>query len=165
MSSTLKDLPWLNGTNYKCWATNMESYLWSQGLWSILTRSQPDHNCDPQGNITVDKTDAINLWKDNNNKALGAVCLNMEPHIASRFTLQNYTLLLWQEIKDAYSEFKMMLDTAILANNHLATTFAKLNVHFVSLDKFSYTVAENIQIMLTSSKIPSYANIFLQFLN
>lgn len=165
MSSTLKDLPCFNGTNYKCWAMNMESYLWSQGLWTILHRNQPNHVIDANGNITTDQTTEIHAWEDNNNKALGAIHLKMEPHIATKFISQHYTGLLWNEIETAYSkpmitnafqEFKTMMDTIILDNNHPAPSFAKLNVQFARLGDLEYSILSKVQSMIALSKMLKY---------
>src|SRR6266568_3508524 len=163
-SSAFKDLPRLNGTNYRRWANDLEAYLRSQGLWSLTYRAIPDHERDAQGAITTDRTSQIEAWEDKNDQALGIIRLLLEPHIATRFSSQMNASSLWDELEDAFStptiasaftEFKAMLDVTIPENNHPTPAFSKLSALFSRLEELEYPVPAKMQSMLILAKAPA----------
>ena len=92
MSSSLTTLvPVLSGPNYQIWSTAMKSFFMSQGQWRVLSRPCPrDISLDKDGrplesdrmpseeDLETNK-DEIEMWEDDNQKAVGNIMLRLAP--------------------------------------------------------------------------------------
>lgn len=149
MSSALTQIAKLNGTNYQRWAQDMEAFLRASGLWRKMNGTRPDD---------AEKADA---WDENDDRALGAIVLRLEPHISSRFATHGSAIGLWESLSQqyntpsislAYNEFQAMLKLVIPENNHPAQAFSKLNAHFSQLETLDYKVDDKLKMMFALSK-------------
>ena len=111
MASSLTSLvPMLNSTNYQQWASVMKLYLMSQGQWKYIIRLPPV----PKSSFASttkplsskkkageedndDYQNALKMYKDLNNKAVGNICLHLHHTIRYQFRNEDQAHFLWEK--------------------------------------------------------------------
>jgi hypothetical protein len=167
MSSQLTTfVPVLDGTNYQQWASQMQSYLMSQGQWKC-TRGAPapelKHEKDGKTVGTATQED-VDSWDNDCERALGNIRLRLHHTIGSQYGTTDHPADLWDELKEKYGspgmtrafvEFKGAMDTVIPNGSDPSPALDKILAHFTILQQMKWDIPQRIQAMIILAKAPS----------
>jgi len=185
-------VPVLSGPNYQEWAPKMESFLMSQGQYTILTRPKPKEpttlktdttDFDPEAYMMVaaDVVDAKHEeWEDKiekltemNLKALGNIRLRLHHSIAYKCKDEKSAGELWRFLKQSYgkigisavySEFKQAMDLKIPDNADPSLQIDRFTAHFGQLSKQLVEIDDHIQAMILLAKLPPSMDFLAHFI-
>ena len=162
-SSISTHVPILDGTNYREWATQMHAYLWSVGLWLIVSGT------------TTAPTDPVELqkWTLSDSMENGAIDLQCSLNICD--LIGNTSAATWTALSTAFGvtgvsclfgDFKAVTQFCFSGTQHPAAEISRFNTHNQHLVVSGVTLSGYILGMLLLGALPSkwdhVAAIYLQ---
>jgi len=181
-SNVASHVPVLSGPNYQEWAPKMESFLMSQGQYTILTKARPkeptplktdhdDYDKDLHMTVAADVVEARHEeWEEKveklteiNLKALGNIRLRLHHSIAYKCKDEKSAGDLWRFLKSSYrkigistlySEFKQAMDLKIPDNADPSLQIDRFTAHFGWLSEQNVDIDDHIQAMILLAKLP-----------
>jgi len=191
-SNVASHVPVLSRPNYQEWAPKMESFLMSQGQYTILTRPKPkeptmlktnetDFDPDIHTMVAADVVDAKHEeWEDKvekltktNLRALGNIRLRLHHSIAYKFKDEKSAGELWRSLKTSYgktgisaiySEFKQAMDLKIPDSADPSLQIDRFTAHFGRLSKQQVEIDDHIQAMILLAKLPPSMDFLAHFI-
>jgi len=185
-------VPVLSGPNYQEWAPKMESFLMSQGQYTILTKARPkesttlktdhdDFDADLHITVAADVVDTRHEeWEEKvekltevNLKALGNIRLRLHHSIAYKCKDEKSAGDLWRFLKTSYgkigisavySEFKQAMDLKIPDNADPSLQIDRFTAHFGRLSEQNVDIDDHIQAMILLAKLPPSMDFLAHFI-
>ena len=162
-SSVSTHVPILDGTNYREWAAQMHAYLWSVGLWLIVS-----------GTTTAPMDPAeLAKWTLSNSMANGAIELRCSLNI--RDLIGNTSAATWTALSNAFGvtgvsrlfgDFKQVTQFRFSGMQHPVAEISPFNTHNTRLTANGITLSDYVLGMLLLGALPSkwdhVAAIYLQ---
>jgi hypothetical protein len=116
-SSLITLLPVLDGTNYPAWADQMEPFLHSQKLWSLMD-GWFDKLVNAHYTNQAELADVLSKWADLNDQALGTMVLRINPMLHHH--KKDSAKETWEALK---AEFAIQKAPSIFADVKAAISF------------------------------------------
>ena len=154
-SSISTHVPILDGTNYREWAAQMRAYLWSVGLWLIVSGT------------TTAPTDPAELakWTLSDSMANGAIELRCSLNIHD--LIGNTSAATWTALSNAFGatgvsqlfgDFKQVTQFRFSGTQHPAAEISRFNTHNTCLTANGVTLSDYVLGMLLLGALPVRIN-------
>src|ERR1700742_2254456 len=165
MSTNVKQLPMLDGSNWVPWSSTMEAYLRSVGVWRIVRNAErcpEDAPSNASADVVARTVDTQNSWHNRDDIALGAISLRLSEAIKTH--VKDTSHLTWEALKKAYgtpgaallfSDFKKVISHKISGNKHPTLEIAEMSAIFERLDANQCAIPEFIKAMILLAAMPT----------